>query len=52
MDDKFSLSLWCMLPKQMELTVNLLRQSKVVPKISAFTHVHGQHDYTKKLSRQ
>jgi hypothetical protein len=28
--------------------VNLLRQSNVIPKISAFAHVHGQHDYMKK----
>ena len=46
--DKFPLSLWCALLKQTELTVNLLRQSNVVPKILAFAHVHGQHDYIKK----
>jgi hypothetical protein len=46
-DNKFLLSLWCTLLKQMELTVNLLRQSNLVPKISAFAHVHGQHDYMK-----
>jgi hypothetical protein len=51
-DDKFPLSLWCVLLKQTELTVNLLRQSNVVPKKSAFTHVHGHHDYMKKLSRR
>jgi hypothetical protein len=38
-DDKFPLSLWCHLLKQAELTVNLLRQSNVAPKISAFAHV-------------
>ncbi len=48
MDDKFPLSLWCALLEQTELTVNLLWQSNVVPKISAFAHVHGQHDYMKK----
>jgi len=47
-DDKFPLSLWCHLLEPTELTLNLLRQSKVVPKISAFAHVHGHHDYTKK----
>ena len=47
-DDKFPLSMWCALIEQAELTVNLLRQSSVVPKISAFAHVHGQHDYMKK----
>jgi hypothetical protein len=48
MDDKFLLSLWCMLLEQTELTMNLLRQSNVAPKISAFAHVHGQQDYMKK----
>jgi hypothetical protein len=47
-DDKFPLSLWCHLLKPTELTLNLLRQSKVPPKISAFAHVHGPHDYMKK----
>jgi hypothetical protein len=47
-DDKFPLSLWCHLLEPTELTLNLLRQSKVVPKISAFAHVHGHHDYMKK----
>jgi hypothetical protein len=46
--DKFPLSLWCHLLKPMELTLNLLRQSKVAPKISAFAHIHGHTDYTKK----
>jgi len=31
-DNKFPLSLWCALLEQTELTVNLLRQSNVVPK--------------------
>jgi hypothetical protein len=47
-DDKFPLSLWCHLLEPMELTLNLLCQSKVAPKISAFAHVHGPHDYMKK----
>ncbi len=47
-DDKFPLSLWCHLLEPTELTLNLLRQSKVAPKISAFAHVHGPHDYMKK----
>jgi hypothetical protein len=46
--DRFPLSLWCHLLKPTELTLNLLRQSKVAPKISAFAHVHGHHDYIKK----
>ena len=47
-DDKFPLSLWCHLLEPAELTLNLLRQSNVTPKISAFVHVHGHHDYMKK----
>jgi hypothetical protein len=47
-DDKFPLSLWCHLLEPMELTLNLLRQSKVAPKISAFAHIHGPHDYMKR----
>jgi hypothetical protein len=47
-DDKFPLSLWCPLLEPTELTLSLLRQSKVAPKISAFAHVHGPHDYMKK----
>jgi hypothetical protein len=48
-DDKFPLLLWCHLLKPTELTLNLLRQSKVAPKILAFAHVHGTHDYMQKL---
>ena len=47
-DDKFPLSLWCHLVRPAELTVNLLRQSNVAPKISAYAHVHGQHDYMRR----
>ncbi len=47
-DDKFPLSLWCHLLEPKELTLNLLHQSKVAPKISAFAHVHGPHNYMKK----
>ncbi len=47
-DDKFPLSLWCHLLEPTELTLNLLRQSKVMPKISTFAHVHGHHDCMKK----
>jgi hypothetical protein len=47
-DNKFPLSLWCHLLSPAELTVNLLQQSNVAPKISAYAHVHGQHDYMRK----
>jgi hypothetical protein len=44
-DGRFPLSLWCYLVRPAELTVNLLRQSNVTPKILAYIHVHGQHNY-------
>jgi hypothetical protein len=47
-NDKFPLSLWCHLLEPTELTLNLLCQSKVAPKVSAFSHVHGHHAYMKK----
>jgi hypothetical protein len=47
-NDKFPLMLWCHLLKPTELTLNLLRQSRVAPKISAFAHIHGTHDYMQK----
>ena len=46
-DDKFPLSLWCHLLEPTDLTLNLLHQSKVAPKTSAFAHIHGHHDYMK-----
>ncbi len=48
-NDKLPLLLWCHLLKPTELTLNLLHQSRVAPKISAFAHVHGTHDYMPKL---
>ncbi len=47
-NDKFPLSLWCHLIVPTELTLNLLRQSRVAPKILSFMHVHGPHDYMQK----
>jgi hypothetical protein len=47
-NDKFPLSLWCRLLKLTKLTLNLLHQLKVAPKISAYAHLHGPHDYMKK----
>jgi hypothetical protein len=46
-DDRFPLSLWCHLVQPAELTINLLQQSNVAPKVSAFSHIHGQQDYMK-----
>jgi hypothetical protein len=44
-DDRSPLSLWCHLVRPAELTVNLLCQSNVTPKVLAYAHVHGQHNY-------
>ncbi len=43
-DDRFPLSLWCHLMWTAKLTVNLLQQSNVAPKVSMYAHVYGhQH---------
>jgi hypothetical protein len=47
-DNRFPLSLWCHLMQAAELTVNLLRQGNVASKVSAYAHVHGQHNYIKR----
>jgi hypothetical protein len=47
-NDKFPISLWCHLLEPTKLTLNLLCQSKVAPKISAYAHIHGPHNYMKK----
>ena len=44
-DKKFPICCWCQIVSQTELTLNLLWQSNIVPNISAYAHVHGQHDY-------
>ncbi len=46
--DKFPLLLWCHLLEPTELTLNLLHQSRVAPKILTFAHIHGTHDYMQK----
>ena len=35
-----------MLP-QLDMQVNMLRQSNVTPKVSAWAHLHGQHDFNR-----
>jgi hypothetical protein len=47
-DDKSPLLLCCHLLEPTELTLNLLPQSRIAPKISTFTHVHGTHNYMQK----
>jgi hypothetical protein len=43
--DKFPLHLWCQLIPHMEWQLNLLCQSNANPKISAYAHLYGPHDY-------
>jgi hypothetical protein len=43
-DENFPISCWCQIVNQTELTLNLLPQSNIVPSISVYAHVHGQHD--------
>ena len=40
--------LWCRLLFPAELQLNLLCQSNVTPNISAYAHIHGPHNFTKK----
>jgi hypothetical protein len=47
-DDRFPSSLWCHLVQPAELTLNLLGQNNVAPKVSVYAHVHGQHNYMKR----
>ena len=44
-DPHFPMHLWCRLLLQAERMLNMLRQSRVVPQVSAYTHLHGPHDY-------
>ena len=44
---KFPLHLWDKLLPHAEKTLNMLRPCCIIPKISADTFMHGQHDYNK-----
>ena len=46
--ESFPMHLWCRLLLQAEFQLNLQRQSNVAPKISAYLHVHGPHNFMKK----
>ena len=43
-DKNFPLHLWCRLLDQAELTLNMLRTSRINPKLSAHEQLHGIHD--------
>ena len=42
---KMPMNLWCRLVPQAFLTLNLMRQSRINPKLSAYAQLHGTHDY-------
>ena len=44
-DESFPLQLWCMILRQAEHQLNLLRKSRRNPAISAFEEMYGPHDY-------
>ena len=44
-DDNFPLHLWDKIIPQAEKQLWLLRQSNTNPKVSAYSHVHGHHNY-------
>ena len=46
-EPKFPPYLWDLLLPQAELTLNLLRQSTIIPRISAWEFFHGPFDFTK-----
>jgi hypothetical protein len=45
--DDFPLYLWCKLIPQAEITLNLLRTSRLHPQLSAYHSLHGSFDYTR-----
>ena len=44
-DENFPMHLWDRLLEQAEHTLNMLRPSRVVPKVSAFAYLNGEHNY-------
>ena len=44
-DRDFPAYKWCEIIHQCEMTLNMLRQSKINPKISAYTQLFGEFDY-------
>ena len=47
MDSKCPLFLWDLMLGQIDMQVNMLRQSNSTPNISAEAHLHGQHDFNR-----
>jgi hypothetical protein len=47
MDDSFPMRLWDKTIPQAELTLNLLRGSRINPKLSAWEQLHGRYDFNR-----
>jgi hypothetical protein len=46
-DKSFPMHLWDRILPQAVMTLNMLRISRLYPKLSAATHIFGQHDYNR-----
>jgi hypothetical protein len=46
-DKSFPMHLWDRILPQAVMTLNMLRTSRINPKLSAATHIFGQHDYNR-----
>jgi hypothetical protein len=46
-DKAFPMHLWDRILPQAVITLNMLRTSRINPKLSAATHIFGQHDYNR-----
>jgi hypothetical protein len=46
-DKSFSMYLWDILLPQEVITLNMLRTSRINPKLSAATHIYGQYDFNR-----
>ena len=47
LDPKFPKNLWCRLIAQAVITLNLMRASRIHPKLSAYACINGEFDYDK-----
>jgi hypothetical protein len=46
-DKSFPMHLWDRLLPQAVITLNMLRTSRINPKLSAYTHIYGQYDFNR-----
>ena len=48
-DKEFHLQLWEILLQQATISLNFLRQSRTLPRLSSYTHKYGEFDYNRTL---